>query len=96
VSEIASLRKLFGDSVDLNDENDRSVTYRILAELTVEGRQYAILQSDAMLQNDDIEVFRVVPDPEGDLQLETVEDDEEWELVAEAYDDSQFGSDDQP
>ena len=28
--------------------------------------------------------------------VETVESDEEWERVAEAYDDLQFGSDEQP
>lgn len=94
--EPTALRKAFGDHVELHDGDGAAQSYKILAELEVNGVNYAILQSKAMQQDDEIEVFRVVTDAEGEQQLETVTDEEEWELVEEAFDDSQFGSDEQP
>ncbi|QJD83724.1 DUF1292 domain-containing protein [Cohnella herbarum] len=94
--EPTALRQAFGDQVELLDEDGAAQSYKILAELEVNGVNYAILQSKAMRQEDEIEVFRVVTDAEGEQQLETVTDEEEWELVEEAFDDSQFGSDEQP
>ncbi|MFC5531999.1 DUF1292 domain-containing protein [Cohnella yongneupensis] len=91
--ESGALKRQFGDSIELNGESE---VYAILAELSLNGSSYAILQSEAMQGEDAIEVFRIVADAEGILQLETVEDDDEWEAVSEAYDDAQFGSDDQP
>ncbi|BBI34818.1 DUF1292 domain-containing protein [Cohnella abietis] len=95
-SELSALRQAFGDQVELHGEDGTAQSYHILSELTVNGRDYVILQSEAMKQDDDFEVFRVIGDTSGDVQLETISDEEEWELVAEAFDDSQFGSDDQP
>ncbi len=92
MSEAGALKRQFGDTVELSGERE---PYAILAELSVNGNVYAILQSEAM-EEDAFEVFRVTVGDDGNLQLETVEDDEEWEAAAEAYDDLQFGSDDQP
>lgn len=91
--ERGALRQQYGNTIELNGENE---AYEILAELTVNGTPYAVLQSESMQGEDAIEVFRIVSDSQGSLQLETVEDDDEWEAVAEAYDDAQFGSDDRP
>lgn len=93
MSESGALRRQYGNAIELNGEKE---PYEILAELTVNGNPYAVLQSAAMQGEDAIEVFRVVEGEQGSLLLETVEDDDEWEAVAEAYDDAQFGSDDQP
>jgi len=95
-AESSGLRKRFGDNVELQAENGTAETYRILAELTVGGNRYAVLQTDEMRREDEIEVFRVVEGPDGDDELESVADEDEWELAAEAYDDMQFGSDDRP
>jgi uncharacterized protein YrzB (UPF0473 family) len=91
-----SLKEKFGNFVELNGHGGSAEAYRILAELAIDGRRYAILQSEAMRKEGDIEVFRVAQDGQDDLQLETVGDDEEWERAAEAFDDLQFGSDEQP
>lgn len=91
-----SLKETFGDYVELNVGEADAGTYRIMAELDVADARYAILQSEAMRKEGDIEIFRVVIGAEGEPGLETVESDEEWERVAEAYDDLQFGSDEQP
>jgi len=91
-----SLRQRFGDYVELEEEGGQPVRCRILAELTVGGRGYAIVQSEAQRKNGDIEVLRIAADAQGEPLLETVEDDEEWENAAEAYDDLQFGSEERP
>ncbi|GIO13612.1 hypothetical protein J19TS2_31670 [Cohnella xylanilytica] len=91
-----SLKSRYGDYVELDGASGESERFRILAELTVGGRSYAILQSDAMRKDGEIEPFRVVPDGNGDPSLETIEDDEEWEEVSEAYDDLLFGSEERP
>ncbi|REK65426.1 MULTISPECIES: DUF1292 domain-containing protein [Cohnella] len=88
-----SLRSVFGDAIELDGEGG---VYRIVAELTVGGRAYAVLQSDEMRKEGTVEVFRVTAGPDGHPELETVEDDDEWETVAEAYDDLQFGGDERP
>ncbi|MFC5405204.1 DUF1292 domain-containing protein [Cohnella soli] len=91
-----ALRDKFGDAVELLTEDGKTLEFRILAELAVGTNNYAVLQSEAMSKEDEFEVFKVVDSGDGDPQLETVEDDDEWELVAEAYDDQLFGSDDRP
>jgi uncharacterized protein YrzB (UPF0473 family) len=94
--ELSTLRQAYGDEVELQGDDGASQVFRIVAELALNGNNYAILQSEAMKQEDEIEPFRVVADSVGDVQLETITDEDEWEQVTEAYDDSQFGSDDQP
>lgn len=91
-----SLKAAFGEYVELHAEGEAPVTYRILAELEVEDERYAILQSDEMRKDGDIEVLRISIDRDGGLHLASVENDDEWERAAEAYDDLQFGSDDRP
>lgn len=92
----ASLKDVFGDRVELSGEGGAAAAYRILAEIELGGNRYAILQSDVMRKEGDIEVFRVADGADGGPHLETVEDDEEWEAAAEAYDDLQFGNDERP
>jgi uncharacterized protein YrzB (UPF0473 family) len=94
--ELSTLRQAYGDEVELQGDDGASQVFRIVGELALNGNNYAILQSEAMKQEDEIEAFRVVANSDGDVQLETITDEDEWEQVAEAYDDSQFGSDDQP
>lgn len=93
----ASLKMTFGSFVELNGDGSRPAeAFRILAELELDGRRYAVLQSEAMRKEGDIEVFRIAGGGGEGPELETVEDDDEWERVAEAYDDLQFGSDEMP
>ncbi|MDG0793125.1 DUF1292 domain-containing protein [Cohnella ginsengisoli] len=91
-----ALQQAFGAEIELTGESGSTQVYRILAELSVNGKPYAVLQSDAMRKEGEIEVFRVLSEDAGEPKLESVDDDEEWEDVAEAYDDLQFGSDDRP
>jgi len=91
-----SLKAAFGEYVELQAEGDAPITYRILAELDVDGGRYAVLQSEEMRKEGDIEVLRIAVDRDGGIHLVSIESDDEWERAAEAYDDLQFGSDDRP
>ncbi|MFC4600093.1 DUF1292 domain-containing protein [Cohnella hongkongensis] len=90
------LRRRYGDRVGLLSEDGEERVYRLAAELAVGGRRYAVLQTEELERDDEIEVFRIVAAPDGEEQLESVADEDEWEQVAEAFDDLQFGSDEQP
>jgi uncharacterized protein YrzB (UPF0473 family) len=95
-SELQVLKQVYGENVELHAEDGTTQSFRILCELALNGKHYAVLQTEAMVQEDDIEVFQVIVDEDGEIDLETITDEDEWEQVAEAYDDVQFGSDDQP
>lgn len=83
---ITLLKEAFGEEVTLDDRGADSEPFRILSEFELDGRLYAILQSDAMKREEELALFRIISDEQGELQLETVEDDEEWEAVLELYD----------
>ena len=48
-----------------------------------------------MRREDEVELFRVTYSGD-EPQLETIEDDEEWESASEAYDDLWFAKDERP
>ncbi|GIP39259.1 hypothetical protein J31TS4_25390 [Paenibacillus sp. J31TS4] len=84
VQPIRVLRDAYGDELELED-GGRAAVFRIQAEFAVGGSRYAVLESERAKPDDEPAVFRIVP-AGGGWELETIEDDEEWELVAELYD----------
>jgi uncharacterized protein YrzB (UPF0473 family) len=86
VKPLTLLKEAFGDEVTLEDQGNDSEPYRIAAEFELDGRMYAVLQSESMKREDELALFRIISDEQGELQLETVEDDDEWETVLELYD----------
>lgn len=95
-NKASGLLERYGDTVELSAEDGSALTYRILSELSVGSGFYAVLQSEDAGQEDEVEIFRIVKDPDGEPQLETVTDEDEWDRVEEAFDDLQFGSDERP
>lgn len=79
------LAESFGSYVELTDDQGTSSLYRILKEFQLGTQGYAVLQSDER-DDEDIEFFRIVDAADGSPELETIEDDEEWENVSELYD----------
>ncbi|MCM3785608.1 DUF1292 domain-containing protein [Neobacillus mesonae] len=80
------LREAFGSEVELEDENGKSIPYELLAEFEVFGQGYAVLQA-VKSKYDEYELLRVEYNGEdGKPELLTIEDDEEWENIAELYD----------
>lgn len=79
------LRETFGSEVELEDESGKSVPYELLAEFEVLGQGYVVLQA-LKSKFDDYELLRVMYNENGVPELITIEDDEEWENIAELYD----------
>ncbi|SFJ09188.1 Protein of unknown function [Paenibacillus sp. UNC496MF] len=96
VKRIAILKPVFGTEVDLIGDQGETEPYRIAAEFQLGDRAYAGLQSQSMRKDDEIAFFRILIDGEQEPELESIEDDEEWEAVAEAYDDLLFEGDERP
>lgn len=89
ITQIDVLRNAYGDDIILMDEQDESVVFRIVTEFEYEGRKYAVLQSDDMQKDDEVELFRIAQKDDG-YELETIDDDDEWETVSELYDELAF------
>lgn len=81
--EVPRLADRFGPDLILADEDDREEHYRIVTEIEVDGQPYAILQLHGDPE-EDAYLFRVLPDGEA-WTVEDVEDDDEWDRIAEVY-----------
>ncbi|SEC73913.1 DUF1292 domain-containing protein [Paenibacillus sp. GP183] len=85
------LRNAYGDDIILYDEQGGSTVYQLLAEFVYGNYTYAVLQSEELKKEDvDVAIFRVVEHAEQQYELETIEDDDEWETVSELYDEMMF------
>ncbi|MGO4269606.1 DUF1292 domain-containing protein [Paenibacillus sp. TAF58] len=89
------LRKTYGDDIILFDEQNESTVYHLLKEFVYGNTTYAVLQSDELKKEDEVAVFRVTTDSDGQYELETIEDDDEWETVSEIYDEMVFPEQDE-
>lgn len=87
------LKEQFGEGVVLFDEQEESVVHEIIEEFAIGGKVYAVLQSAEQAQEDEVSIFLVVENEQGELELETIDDDDEWENVAEIYDEMAFPED---
>lgn len=71
------------DTVVFRDENGEEIEFDVLDFVEVNGREYVIV---AMPDNDEEAfILRVETDEQGNETYVTIEDDQEWEAVAEAY-----------
>ncbi|CAB3394150.1 conserved protein of unknown function [Kyrpidia spormannii] len=77
------------DRVVLTDEEGGEHPFRVIDVIEVEGKIYAILLPDAgdvgEAGVEEAVIFRVEEDENGEEVLYDIEDDDEWERVAEAY-----------
>jgi uncharacterized protein YrzB (UPF0473 family) len=80
------LQNAFGTEIELEDGDHKPITYRILAEFSVAEKSYAVLQSVQLNRTEEIDLFYINVNEQDDLELETIMDDDEWEAVAELYD----------
>jgi len=79
------LVETFGNDIELTDDQGHAVVYRLLKEFQLGAHGYAVLQSQDH-DDEDVEIFRVMVNADGQPELETIEDDEEWENISELYD----------
>lgn len=87
----SKLKEVYGETVELEDEQGKSSVYDIIAEFEVGGRAYAVLAGS--VKGAEQEILRIVVSPDGLPELESIVDDEEWEDVSELYDELTFPDD---
>ena len=66
----------------LTDENGNDVEFELVSTLEVDGKVYAILQP---IGEEEAYIFNLEYDENGEMELSEIEDDEEFEIVAEQY-----------
>ncbi len=88
----SKLKEVYGETVELEDEQGKSSVYDIIAEFEVGGRAYAVLAGSG--REAEQEILRIVVSPNGVPELESIVDDEEWEDVSELYDELTLPADD--
>lgn len=75
------------DTVTLLLDNDTTIKCDILTILSVEERRYiALLAPEAEDGNRMVYLYRYLESPDGEPQIENIVEDEEYEQVADAYD----------
>jgi uncharacterized protein YrzB (UPF0473 family) len=89
LKESNRLRSAYGDDIILYDDRDQSVVYKLLSEFQLGDQLYAVVQQEKS-KNEEPEIYKVSFDSEGEPELETIEDDDEWENVSELYDEMTF------
>jgi len=82
------LRETYGEDIVLYEDGaEGERVHKIVMEFDLSGRSYVVLRpEDADDGEDETSVFRVTPAGEGEFEIETIEDDEEWENVSELVD----------
>lgn len=85
VKALTVLRDNFGDEIELFEDEDGEA-YTLLAELEVRGKRYAFFQNEELKQEDEIYILQYTQDEQGQFELSTIDDDDEWEDIAEIYD----------
>lgn len=78
----------------LVDEDGQEYEFEVQAELEIEGETYRVLipldeEEDAEDDEDDeieVIILKVVYDEDGNEYMAEIEDEEEWEMVADAWD----------
>lgn len=72
------------ETILLNDEEGNEIEFDVITKLDIEDKEYVIV---APTGEEDIDAIalRVDKDAEGNDILVTVEDDEEFEMISQAY-----------
>ncbi|RXZ84895.1 DUF1292 domain-containing protein [Paenibacillaceae bacterium] len=90
VTRLDRLQKLYGAEITLIADDGSEETYRIAAEFRVGETVYAALQTPAMRKADEAAFYHVIDNANGLPELESIDDEDEWEAAAEAYDELLF------
>lgn len=80
----------FGQVVELEDDQGKVAYYVVEKEFDVAGEAYAVLRLEKGAADDEPEIFKIVTNEIGELELVTIDDDDEWEAISELYDELTF------
>ena len=82
--------------ITLLDDNDEAIDFEIIEMLEIAGKRYAFLlplndeNADA---EDEAVIFRIDTNEDGEEIFAYIEDDQEWEMVVDTYNDMLFEED---
>lgn len=72
-------------TIMLNDEDGKEVEFDVVTKMDIEDKEYLIVVPKDEEDAEEAIALRIDIDKDGNEVLATVEDDEEFEMVAEAY-----------
>ena len=90
---------LFDDEIFiLIDDDGKETEFALLGSVTLDDQLYLALvpADDSDNPDDSYVILKPELDEKGDEVLSTIEDDDEFERVAEIFDDQLFGEDEEP
>ena len=76
-------------TVELTLDNDEVVECAILTLFEAGGKEYIALlplNGDGETEDGDVYLYRYTEDADGEPELENIEDDDEYEIAADAFD----------
>ena len=76
-------------TVELTRDNDEVVECAILTLFEAGGKEYIALlplNEDGETEDGDVYLYRYTEDADGEPELENIEDDDEYEIAADAFD----------
>ncbi len=79
--------------ITLVDDNDNPIDFEIIELLEINGKRYAFLlplNEEETEDEDEAVIFRVDTEENGDEVFAYIEDDQEWEMVVDAYNELLF------
>jgi uncharacterized protein YrzB (UPF0473 family) len=85
--------------ITLLDDNDEAIDFEIIEMLEIAGKRYAFLlplndeNADAEAEEDEAVIFRIDTNEDGEEIFAYIEDDQEWEMVVDTYNDMLFEED---
>lgn len=71
-------------SIILTDEEGKEVEFDVITKMDIEDKEYVVVVP-TLEDKDEAVVLRIDKDSDGNDIFVTIEDDEEFEIVAEAY-----------
>ena len=84
------------DIITLIDEEDNNIDFRLLDVMELEGQKYAVMQpcdfkvAGGELAEDEAVILRLDKNEDGEDVFAYIEDDDEWNLVVNTYNDMIF------
>ncbi|HIU10288.1 MAG TPA: DUF1292 domain-containing protein [Candidatus Avidehalobacter gallistercoris] len=80
--------------ITLLDDDDNPIDFEIIEVLEIQGKRYAFLlplnDEEDTSEEDEAVIFRIDPGEDGEEIFAYIEDDDEWEMVVDTYNDLLF------
>ncbi|KOF56097.1 MULTISPECIES: DUF1292 domain-containing protein [Clostridium] len=73
------------DKITLLDEDGKENTFEVVTKMDIEDNEYVIVIPENAPEDSEAIILKIDKDENGDDILFTVEDDDEFKIVSEAY-----------